>query len=77
MAQITSVYGLDSKYTIYIYTHMIYMSVYMKEQRNLVTLLSSLSSKFFFHERNKSFYTLTMSGTGALITLAYDIACNI
>lgn len=57
MAQITSVYGLDSKYTIhiYIYTHMIYMSVYMKEQRNLVTLLSSLSSKFFFMSETNRF----------------------
>lgn len=55
---------------------MIYMSVYMKEQRNLVTLFHRCRRNFF-HERNKSFYTLTMSGTGALITLAYDIACNI
>lgn len=78
MAQITSVYGLDSKYTIHIYihTHDIYVCIYEGTAEPCNTFIIVVV-EIFFHERNKSFYTLTMSGTGALITLAYDIACNI
>lgn len=78
MAQITSVYGLDSKNICYIciYTHDIYVCIYEGTAEPCNTFIIVVV-EIFFHERNKSFYTLTMSGTGALITLAYDIACNI
>lgn len=55
MAQITSVYGLDSKYTIqiYIYTHDIYVCIYEGTAEPCNTFIIVVVEIFFMSETNR------------------------